>query len=75
MISKMIGELKDENREQHQSVTERIKILESKVEEIAEVPLDYDWNCGCGVFCSFTIFNGCRYLTPDQPSSRIERIK
>jgi gas vesicle protein len=75
MISRMIGELKDENREQHQSVTERIKILESKVEEIAK----FRWiMIGIAIVVSFAVSQSSvvvDILTPDVSSSRIERIK
>jgi gas vesicle protein len=35
-IVKMIDEMKDENKEQHSNVTERIKSLEKKVEELVK---------------------------------------
>lgn len=75
MISKMIGELKDENREQHQSVTERIKVLETKVEDIAK----FRWIIfGAAIVISFAISQShlvVDVLTPDTTPGRIERIK
>ena len=46
MISRMISELKDENREQHDSVSERIDKIEVEVKEIGKIK----WmTVGCGV--------------------------
>ena len=75
MISKMIGELKEENREQHTSVTDRIKALEVKVEDIAK----FRWIIfGAAVVMSFAISQSpmvVDILTPDQPPARIEGTK
>jgi hypothetical protein len=46
LISKMIGELKDENREQHGMVSERIDKIETEVQEIGKIK----WmTVGCGI--------------------------
>jgi hypothetical protein len=75
MISKMIGELKEENREQHTSVTDRIKALEVKVEDIAK----FRWIIfGAAVVMSFAISQSSMVvdiLTPDQHPARIEGTK
>jgi gas vesicle protein len=75
MISKMIGELKEENREQHTSVTDRIKALEIKVEDIAK----FRWIAvGVAVVVSFAVSQSSMVvdiLTPDNQPARIERIK
>ena len=75
MISKMIGELKEENREQHSSVTERIKVLETKVEEVAK----FRWIIfGAAVVISFAFSQShmvVDILTPDSQPARIESTK
>ena len=75
MISKMIGELKDENREQHKGVTERIKALETKVEEVAK----FRWIIfGAAITMSFVISQShvvVDILTPDSQPARIEKAK
>jgi hypothetical protein len=46
MISQMIGELKEENREQHETVSKRIDKIETEVKEIGKIK----WmTVGCGV--------------------------
>ena len=75
MISKMIGELKEENSEQHTSVTDRINALEIKVEDIAK----FRWIAvGVAVVVSFAVSQSSMVvdiLTPDNQPARIERIK
>jgi gas vesicle protein len=75
MISKMIGELKEENREQHTSVTDRIKALEIKVEDIAK----FRWIVvGVAVVVSFAVSQSSMVvdiLTPDNQPVKIERTK
>jgi len=75
MISRMINELKDENRDQHKSVTDRIKALEIKVEDIAK----FRWIIvGVAVVVSFAVSQSSMVvdiLTPDNQPARIERIK
>ena len=75
MISRMINELKDENRDQHKGVTDRIKALEVKVEDIAK----FRWIIvGVAVVVSFAVSQSSMVvdiLTPDNQPARIERIK
>ena len=71
MITSMIDELKSENQEQHIGVSDRIKSLESKVEEMAK----FRWILvGIAVIVSFAFSQSSvvvDILTPDQPPAKI----
>ena len=74
-ISRLIEELKTENKEQHEEVSKRITKLENKVDEIAK----YRWIV-VGVFAvvTFAISQShlvVDFLTPDPQPVRIERQK
>jgi chromosome segregation ATPase len=75
MLVNMIHELKDENREQHEVVSERMKSLESKVEEIAK----FRWIIiGSVVILSFVFSQSSTVvdiLTPNNPQVHIEKNK
>jgi len=73
MISNMIHELKDENREQHELVANRIKSLEIKVEEIVK----FRWIIvGSIIILSFVLSQSTTVvdiLTPNSPQGQIEK--
>jgi hypothetical protein len=75
MLVNMIHELKDENREQHEVVSERMKSLESKVEEIAK----FRWIIvGSVVILSFGFSQSSTVidiLTPNTPQVQVEKNK
>ena len=75
MISNMIHEMKEENKEQHNKVTERIKALESKVEELAK----FRWLiAGAAILLSFAVSQShivVDILTPDQAPVKVESTK
>jgi chromosome segregation ATPase len=75
MLVNMIHELKDENREQHEVVSERMKSLESKVEEIAK----FRWIIvGSIVILSFGFSQSSTVidiLTPNTPQVQVEKNK
>jgi chromosome segregation ATPase len=75
MLVNMIHELKDENREQHEAVSERMKSLESKVEEIAK----FRWIIvGSIVILSFGFSQSSTVidiLTPNTPQIQVEKNK
>ena len=75
MIVNMISELKDENREQHESVSHRIESLESKVEEIAK----FRWIIvGSVIILSFVLSQSSTVidvLTPNTSGIQIEKNK
>lgn len=75
IISNMIHEMKDENKEQHNKVTDRIKSLETKVEELAK----FRWIiAGAAIILSFVVSQShvvVDILTPDQPSAKVETTK
>jgi chromosome segregation ATPase len=75
MILNMIHELKDENRDQHELVSDRIKSLESKVEEIGK----FRWIIiGSVVILSFVVSQSSTVidiLTPNTPQIQIEKNK
>jgi chromosome segregation ATPase len=75
MIVNMIHELKDENRDQHELVSERMKSLEYKVEEIAK----FRWIIvGSVVILSFVFSQSSTVidiLTPNTPQIQIEKTK
>jgi DNA repair exonuclease SbcCD ATPase subunit len=72
MIAKMIGELKEENKTQHKNVSDKIKDLESKIEELAK----FRWIIlGAAIIISFAVSQSSMVvdiLTPDQEPARIE---
>jgi gas vesicle protein len=52
LITRMIDELKEENRQQHEEVNERIDKIEEKVEEIGKIK----WmTIGCGILLSVLV--------------------
>jgi len=73
MISNMIHDLKDENREQHELVANRIKSLEIKVEEIVK----FRWIIvGSIIILSFVLSQSTTVvdiLTPNSPQGQIEK--
>lgn len=75
LISGIINELKEENRQQHGKVTGRIKVLETKVEDIAR----FRWILvGIALVVSFAFSQSSvvvDILTPDSPHDRIERSR
>jgi gas vesicle protein len=75
MIVNMIHELKEENREQHEAVSDRMKTLESKVEEIAK----FRWIIvGSVVILSFVFSQSSTVidiLTPNTPQVQVEKNK
>lgn len=75
IISNMIHEMKDENKEQHNKVTDRIKSLETKVEELAK----FRWIiAGAAIILSFVVSQShvvVDILTPDQPPAKVETTK
>ena len=75
MISNMIHEMKDENKEQHNKVTDRIKSLETKVEELAK----FRWIiAGAAIILSFAVSQShmvVDILTPDQAPVKVETTK
>jgi hypothetical protein len=75
MIVNMIHELKEENREQHGSVSDRIKSLEFKVEEIAK----FRWIIvGSVVILSFVFSQSSTVidiLSPNTPQVQVEKTK
>jgi chromosome segregation ATPase len=75
MLVNMIHELKEENREQHEAVSERMKSLESKVEEIAK----FRWIIvGSVVILSFGFSQSSTVidiLTPNTPQVQVEKNK
>lgn len=75
MISKMISELKEDNKEQHSKVTDRIKALETKVEDLVK----YRWIiAGIVIVVSFAVSQSpmvVDILTPNPEPARIESTK
>jgi gas vesicle protein len=75
MISNLIHEMKEENKDQHKGVSERIQSLETKVEDLVK----FRWIiAGAAIFLSFVVSQShvvVDILTPDQPPARIERTK
>ena len=75
VITKMIDELKDENREQHESVSSRIEKVENKLEEFVK----FRWVV-VGIFAvvSFAVSQShlvVDLLTPDGAQVEIQRSK
>jgi len=75
MISKMIAELKEDNKEQHSKVTDRIKALETKVEDLVK----YRWIiAGIVIVVSFAVSQSTMVvdiLTPNPEPARVESTK
>jgi hypothetical protein len=73
LILKMIEEVKTENKSDHKSVLEKIKVLEGKVEEVVK----FRWLLAGGAVLAAFIFSQAPVvvdiLTPDQSSGRLER--
>ena len=73
MLVNMIHELKDENREQHEAVSKRIRSLESKIEEIAK----FRWIIvGSVVILSFVFSQSSTVidiLTPNTSGIQVEK--
>jgi gas vesicle protein len=75
MISNMINEMKEENKEQHKKVSEKIHSLESKVDELAK----FRWIiAGAAILLSFAVSQSSvvvDILTPDPAPVRVESTK
>jgi hypothetical protein len=75
MISKMIGELKDENREQHETVSGRIEKIEIKLDEFVK----FRWIIvGIFALASFAISQSTMVvdiLTPNSSGVILEKNK
>jgi len=75
MISRMIVELKDENREQHEAVSERIEKIEGKLDEFVK----FRWIIvGIFTFATFAISQSSMVvdiLTPSSADIKIEKNK
>lgn len=73
LILRMIEEVKTENKSDHKSVLEKIKVLENKVEEVVK----FRWLLVGGALLATFIFSQAPMvvdiLTPDQSSGRLER--
>ena len=74
-ISFMIGELKDENREQHETVSNRIEKIEIKLDEFVK----FRWIIvGIFILATFAISQSAvvvDILTPDSSGSTIQKNK
>jgi chromosome segregation ATPase len=75
MISRMIVELKDENREQHEAVSERIEKIEGKLDEFVK----FRWIIvGIFTLATFAISQSSMVvdiLTPSSADIKIEKNK
>ena len=75
MISRMIAELKDENREQHEAVSERIEKIEGKLDEFVK----FRWIIvGIFTLATFAISQSSMVvdiLTPSSADIKIEKNK
>ena len=75
MISRMIGELKDENREQHETVSNRIEKIEIKLDEFVK----FRWIIvGIFTLATFAISQSSMVvdiLTPSSADIKIEKNK
>jgi predicted ribosome quality control (RQC) complex YloA/Tae2 family protein len=75
MIGRVLDELRDENREQHEAVSHRIEKIESKLEEFVK----FRWILvGAAIIASFVISQSplvIDILTPDQQPARVESQK
>jgi transcription initiation factor TFIIIB Brf1 subunit/transcription initiation factor TFIIB len=74
-IGRLIEELKIENKDQHESVSKRIDVMETKVEELGK----FRWTiAGAAILLSFAVSQShmvVDILTPDQQPARIESSK
>lgn len=75
MIGRVLDELRDENREQHEVVTHRIEKIESKLEEFVK----FRWILvGAAIIMSFVVSQSAivvDFLTPNPQPVRTEQIK
>ena len=75
MISNMIHEMKEENKEKQKKVSEKIQSLETKVEELAK----FRWLiAGAAILLSFAVSQShvvVDILTPDQAPVKVESTK
>lgn len=75
MISNMIHEMKEENKDQHKKVSEKIQSLEVKVEELAK----FRWIiAGAAIILSFVVSQShvvVDILTPDKAPVKVESTK
>lgn len=75
LIIKMIDEIKKENKEEHKRVSEKIKALEKKIEDLGK----FKWIiAGGAIILSFVLSQGplvVDILTPDLQPVRIESKK
>lgn len=75
LIGRMIDELREENKDQHSKVTDRIKALETKVEDLFK----YRWIfAGIIIVVTFAVSQShmvVDILTPDPQPARIETTK
>lgn len=72
LIIKMIDEIKEENKEDHNKVIKRLEVLENKVEDFSK----FRWIiAGAAIILSFVISQSrmvVDVLTPDQAPARVE---
>lgn len=75
LVARLISDLKDENKAQHNDVSDRIKELEIKVEDVVK----FRWiMVGVAIIVSFAVSQSSivvDLLTPDQQPARVERTK
>lgn len=75
LISKLIEDLKEENREQHDNVSKKIQKIESRLEEFVK----FRWIIvGIAMVVSFAVSQShmvVDILTPDQQPAKIEKGK
>jgi len=75
MIGRVLDELRDENREQHEAVSHRIEKVESKLEEFVK----FRWILvGAAIIMSFVVSQShvvVDILTPNPQPVRTEQIK
>ena len=75
MIGRVLDELRDENREQHEAVSHRIEKVESKLEEFVK----FRWILvGAAIIMSFVVSQShvvVDILTPNSQPVRTEQIK
>lgn len=75
LIIKIVDEVKEENKQDHQKVINRIEKLEQKIEDVTK----FRWLLvGAIILVSFVFSNShivVDMLTPDQPAAKMERVK
>lgn len=75
LVTRLISDLKDENKAQHNDVSDRIKELEIKVEDVVK----FRWiMVGVAIIVSFAVSQSSivvDLLTPDQQPARVERTQ